>query len=267
MSGTPPAPEPNARYTFGDTLPAGQRLALLAEVYADSCEDFLRSWAPRAPARALDLGCGPGHTTALLHRVLSPLRTTGIDTSQAFVEQARTCAQEGVDHLLADVTVAPLPVGEADVVYARFLLTHLTGPEQVLGLWGQALAPGGRLLVQENASMRSASPEFDRYYDIVRRMQLHHGQDMFIGLGLGDLARAAGLRVVRHGLRRLVLPARAMARLHLMNLRHWRDGEFARNHLDPGELDALETWLEAVAEGIENAEPVVQELGELVAER
>lgn len=253
-------------YTFGDTVPAGRRLALLAEVYAGSTRDFLRRWAPSRPSCAVDLGCGPGHTTALLHRVARPGRTTGIDNSPAFLEQARATATAGIDHVQADVT-APLPVRAADVVHARFLLTHLTGHERVLGLWADALAPGGRLLLQEVASMGSASPEFDRYYSMVRGMQRHHGQEMYVGTRLGDAARAAGLTVVHHGLRRLVLPAPGMARLHLMNLCHWRCGEFARDHLDPGELDRLQAWLRAVAEGAQEAGPVVQELGELVAER
>jgi hypothetical protein len=57
-----------------------------------------------------------------------------------------------------------------------------------------------------------------------------------------------------------------MAALHVLNLRTWRDGRYARSAFDPDELDALDAALAAIAHG-GPSEPIEQDLGELVLSR
>ena len=45
------------------------------------------------------------------------------------------------------MTRSPLPVAGADLVFARFLLTHLSDSRRALETWAAALAPGGRLVL------------------------------------------------------------------------------------------------------------------------
>src|SRR4051795_1345013 len=78
-----------AQYTFGDNATAGDRLSLLAAVFEESSATLLRRAAPVAPAVAVDLGCGPGHTTALVARCTGATRTWGLDASEGFLTQAR----------------------------------------------------------------------------------------------------------------------------------------------------------------------------------
>src|ERR1700684_3759487 len=63
-------PRPH-RYAFGDTATASQRLGVLASVFVPTSTALLRSLrggsgSGTPPALVLDLGCGPGHTTAML---------------------------------------------------------------------------------------------------------------------------------------------------------------------------------------------------------
>lgn len=252
------------RYTFGDNPTAGERLGQLAAAYEPATILFVQEWAPAAPALVVDLGCGPGHTTRLLHQVTGAVRTIGLDGSAAYVETARTAAPAGVHFTVADVTLPALPVPPADVVFARFLLTHLADPVAALAVWAAALAEGGRLLVQESALLTPPSDGFARYYDLVAALQRHHGQALDIGARLGELAAAAGLAVAGFRRRHLLMPAAVMARLHVLNLRTWRHEDYIRDTTDAADLDDLDAWLVAVASGARRADAVGQDLGELV---
>lgn len=255
------------QYTFGDTPIARSRLDLLADVYRPATDAFLTEYAPRGPGLAVDLGCGPGHTTLLLHEVTGAVRTTGLDSSRRFLELAAAGAPPGVDFLHADVARGPLPVPPADVVFCRFLLTHLSEPAVALRAWLDAARPGGVVLVQENARLASPAWQLQRYYELVGSVQRWHGQSLEIGARLAGLAAEAGAEVAYLGRRRLVIPAPVMARLHVLNLRTWRDHPVIHSLADPEEIDALDAWLEAVATGRLTTPPVDQELGELILRR
>ena len=99
------------KYTFGDSDRAAERLALLAEVFRPTTETFLRARGPAAPSLAVDLGAGPGHTTALLAEVLGPARTVAIERSPAFAARARAHLGAhlgpGAEVLQADVRALP----------------------------------------------------------------------------------------------------------------------------------------------------------------
>jgi hypothetical protein len=56
-------------YTFGDTSLAARRLALLADVFEPPSRAFLAEFTRVAGDQldlAVDLGCGPGHSTRLV---------------------------------------------------------------------------------------------------------------------------------------------------------------------------------------------------------
>src|SRR5262245_19728996 len=134
-------PGPTNRYTFGDGPVAADRLALLAATYEPSSARLLRMCASLAPRRAIDLGCGPGYSTRLLHAVVAPAATVGIDSSADHIARARASAPPGVDYAVHDVTAVPLP-GEPppDLHYSRFLLMHLRDPARALAGWAAAAA-------------------------------------------------------------------------------------------------------------------------------
>jgi trans-aconitate 2-methyltransferase len=250
-------------YTFGDDPVAAGRLDLLAHVYEQPTRSLLARWAPARVRLAVDLGCGRGHTTRLLHAVLEPDATVGVERSPAYVASARAylADQPGVRVVEHDVTL-PLPVEGAELVFARFLLTHLAGPVAALRVWAAALAPGGRLLVQETARLVSRDPALGRYYELVAELQQRHGQALDVGARLAELAAEAGLTVERAAVRQLEQEPREMAALHVLNLRSWRRDPEAAD-FDDDELDALDEALVAIARG-GPAEPVEQDLGELV---
>lgn len=253
-------------YTFGTTADAAQRLALLADLFAPRTRDLLGRVLPMLPGgrvrHAVDLGCGPGHTTRLLHELTGAARTTGVERSADFLALARSVAAQGIEYVEADVT-EPLPVGPADVVHARFLLTHLARPVDALRTWAGALGPGGRLVVHEVAALDSEDPVLHRYYELVAALQRSHGQALDVGARLSELGAAAGLHVEHADVVGWHPDTATMATLHVMNLRTWRHDPFVAGTTDPAELDALDAALVEIARGRESA-PVEQSLGEVV---
>ena len=77
----------SARYTYGDSDVATERLCLVAEVFEPTTRAFLRRAELENPRLALDLGCGPGCDDEELGR--AGYYVTAIDWSPAMVDEAR----------------------------------------------------------------------------------------------------------------------------------------------------------------------------------
>lgn len=145
-------------YTFGDTALAAERLALVAQVFASSSRRLMEESTPRHANVVLDLGCGPGHTTRLLAEACAPQRLVGVDASEAYVSLARRLTTgSGVEFAVHTVTDLPLPGSPADAIFARFLLSHLPNPLQVVEGWGGQLHPAGVVVLGE-VELIDASP-------------------------------------------------------------------------------------------------------------
>jgi len=139
-------------YAFGDSALAARRLALLAEVFEPTSRAFLAHVGAHLsgppPELAVDLGCGPGHTTRLLVSVLGPRRVLGLDQSASFVALAAADAPPGAEFAVHDVTAVPFPCPPAGLLSCRFLLGHLPDPAAALAAW-RRVAPEGRLVLFE----------------------------------------------------------------------------------------------------------------------
>ena len=250
-------------YTFGDNPTAADWLALLAATYEPSSARLLRPCASLAPRLVVDLGCGPGHSTRLLHALLSPAATVGLDRSGDYVARAREIAPPGVAYAVHDVA-RPLPGERPDLLYCRFLLTHLSDRRQILAGWAKSAAPRAALVVEETADMISSDPVFQLYYRLVGALQAHYGQELHVGTVLDEALVGSGWEIEISALREISLPAPRMARLHHMNLATWRHDPFARAAFAPETLDELGAGLKAIADGHLDAPDVRHVMRQLV---
>jgi trans-aconitate 2-methyltransferase len=181
-------------YEFGDSDRAAQRLALVARVFEPASRAFLAEAGRRGGALALDLGCGPGHTTELVASAIEAERCVGLDASPAYVTAAKRRAPAGCEFLCHDVLAAPYPTGRADTIYARFLVTHLADPPAAIAVFASQLAPGGRLLLDEVESITSDGAPFQRYLALVSAVLASQQQCLFVGDRIAAIAaRAASL--------------------------------------------------------------------------
>jgi trans-aconitate 2-methyltransferase len=255
------------KYTFGDNGQASARLRGLAELYEPETRELLELGDVRAPALALDLGCGPGWSTRLIKDVLNPRRTVGLDASERYVAEARQNHGSDLEFKVHDVTRAPFPVPAPNVMFCRFLLTHLRSLGQVLRTWASVAEADALLFVHETESLETENPKLRRYYDLVAQLQQHYGQTLLVGTVLEASFENSGWHLVQN--KRCVLEKQAsdMASLHLSNLRTWRHDEYAARSFDADEMDSLEASLERIACGAEDGGIVVNSARQIVARR
>jgi SAM-dependent methyltransferase len=129
-------------------------------------------------------------------------RAVGMDIDAAVVELACSDARaEGlgnVDFRVGDASV--LDGGPYDVVYARFLLSHVADPAGVVLAMVAALAPGGVVIVEDTDHTGSFchpdSPAFRRYVELYRETVRRRGGNADIGPQLPALLHQAGLQAV-----------------------------------------------------------------------
>ena len=235
-----------SHYSFGDNRLAALRLEYLAAAFAPSSRRFLQGTTPGRVELALDLGSGIGATTALVRDVTNAPRVVGYERSGNFLAIARRQYPE-LTFRDIDVLSPPYPDREADLIYSRFLLTHIHRPADVLTTSVQHLRSGGRLLLEETAALFSPVPALSRYYDLVEQLQAHHGQETLIGKKLGALA--AGLSGARTTsvLQDIPVAAAIMARLHAMNLATWKADPFMLETHGLSALEDLERELTGIA--------------------
>jgi trans-aconitate methyltransferase len=245
-----------AQYTFGDSTIASERLRIVAEIF----EPYARALLTRVdvgPVRAVvDLGCGPGHTTAMLARCFADATVIGIDQSAAYVAEAieRVAVSEprcrfvvGDVGDVGDVGAEPVPgtTAPADVVYARYLLTHLPDVASYVERWCRALRPGGALVLEEPEHISSTDPMFAAYerttYALV---QAGHGVS-WAGALLASMPTPHGMRRVHDETVAIDVTAGEAASMFWRNAHAWEPGTLARAGLDPADVRALAQQLRA----------------------
>jgi SAM-dependent methyltransferase len=204
-------------YTFGDDAIAAERLLVLDEVFAPTTDGLLGA-LDVAPQSVLDLGCGPGATTARLVARFPDARVTGLDASVEFLARARRTVP-GAAFTVADVT-APLPGGPHDVVYARFLLAHLPDVAAALAGWGAALAPGGVVVLEETESIATDDADFARYLEVTATRVDGAGARLYAGPLVVD-ALPPDLRRLRDEVRRVDVTVGQAAAMFWRNLASW----------------------------------------------
>lgn len=176
------------------------RLSVLAGVLAPTTEQLFERAGRLAGATAIDVGCGGGDVTFALARQVGPQgHVTGIDLDEEKLAHARAEAEaQGIPQIsfaAGDVTKA-WPVRDAGLVYARFILTHLSNPHCMLKQAMAALKPSGMILVEDiDIAGRFSHPEcaaLDTAAELYMELSRRRGGDPLIGRRLSLLLEEAG---------------------------------------------------------------------------
>lgn len=107
--------------------------------------DLLALVRPVPGGEVVDLGCGDGRLTSILHERTGAARTTGIDSSEAMLAAAGAHAGDGLVFEQGDIASFARPV---DVVFSNAALHWVPGHEELLARLAGCLGPGGQLAVQ-----------------------------------------------------------------------------------------------------------------------
>jgi trans-aconitate 2-methyltransferase len=118
--------------------------------FADACTlpaiDLVSRIVLTAPRRVVDLGCGPGNSTAPLKARWPEAAVTGIDSSQELLAAGRR-DHPGIDFVQGDIAswTATEPV---DVLFANASLQWVSGHQGLVPRLFDQVAPGGVFAVQ-----------------------------------------------------------------------------------------------------------------------
>ena len=129
-------------------------------------EDLLSLVTPIPGGRAVDLGCGPGPLTRVVHEKVGAAATLGIDSSDAMLAKAEAHTGGGVTFARGDIgNFAAEPA--FDLVFSNAALHWVPDHPALLERLTRAVAPGGQLAFQvpdnfEHPSHRTAEAIADR---------------------------------------------------------------------------------------------------------
>ena len=208
-------------YVIRGGVEGRERLRLLSAVMGPSTRALLAEVGIAAGAACLDLGCGGGDVTLELARALGPGgRVLGVDLDEIMVDMAR---REAEKHRLSNVAfevrdvVSWEPDEQFDVVYARFLLSHLSDPGTLIRAVHRYTRPHGVVIV-EDIDFRGHFAEpgcraLQQFVELYTKSVEARGADPNIGPRLPGLLRTAGFGNVQM---RLVHPAALMGGIKLL---------------------------------------------------
>ncbi len=117
--------------------------------------ELLARIAAEAPKSVIDLGCGPGNSTALLARRWPRARLEGLDSSEAMLDQAR---RSGVDAAWHSGDIAAwAPARRYDVIFSNATIQWIADQDTLLPRLMSFLSPGGVLAFQVPCNFNAPS--------------------------------------------------------------------------------------------------------------
>ncbi len=151
--------------------------------------------------RCIDLGCGGGEVTFEIARLVAPGGlAVGIDMDDIKLELAREAAAA---RNIGNVSFKRLSVNEwsdpstYDIVYCRFLLTHLARPVDLLRRMFEAARPGGTVVVEDvdfdGWCCDPPNAGFEFFLRTYSEVTARRGGDHAVGRKLLRYFRAAGI--------------------------------------------------------------------------
>lgn len=191
------------RYSIRGGDEGKARLDLLARALQPTTLAALERAGIPVGGHGVDLGCGGGHVTRQLARLVADHgMVVGIDLDPRVVDLAREDALAdgltNVEFRAGDIT--EFEDEDLDFVFARLLLCHLPSAADVIAAAVSALRPGGVLLVEEPEFSACFSwppnSDYDQCMALQREVIRRRGGDPDLGPKLPALFVAAGLHDV-----------------------------------------------------------------------
>ncbi len=190
----------NEKYILQVGDKTNDRLKLLNQIYNSFSLDFLKKHELRSGMTILDIGCGFGIMTCKLAELVGTSGyVIGIDNS---AEQLEIAHQKASEKKIKNIKFIKLSVYDLecldqkfDLVWGRFILSHLTEPEKVISKVYQQLHPEGIFCSDETFTPLFSYPEhilFDQFARAVSHLFEAQGKNFNLGMYVPAKLKAFG---------------------------------------------------------------------------
>jgi len=209
-------------YAIRGGVKGRERLRILSRTMQLSTTSLLERLGVGSGLTGLDVGCGGGDVTVELGKRVGPHgRAVGADVDETVLDLARgEVAAQGIRNVdFRAVDIRTQNAGsDFDVVYARFLLTHLEDPMSMVAAFYNHLRPGGLVIVEDidfNGYFTwPDSAAFRRFLELYCAVTRKRGGDPNIGPRLPLLLADGGFEKVDMN---IVQPMGAQGEVKLIN--------------------------------------------------
>jgi SAM-dependent methyltransferase len=194
-----------SRYAIGGGIEGKERLKLISQVLLPTTWQLLNTVGLSKGMKCLDVGCGGGHITRLLASLVGAQgKVVGTDSDGEILALAQQDASaehlNNVEFRQADAAIYK-DEEKYDLVYARFLLTHLSEPEKCLDAMLRACRPDGVIVIEDidftGSFCYPYCAAYHRYTELYKQVIHRRGGDPNIGPKLPGMLGKTGVADVQ----------------------------------------------------------------------
>jgi malonyl-CoA O-methyltransferase len=181
------------RRAFGRAAPAYAATAVLQKEVESRLLEQLE-YLQRAPARILDVGCGPGRASAALKKRWPDAQVIALDLALPMLREARK--QTGwwrprFARVQADARALPIADASVDLLFSNLCIQWVDDLPALFAEWRRVLAPGALLLVSSFGpdtlhELRAAFAAVDAGEHVNRFAPIQAVGDAMLASGLRD---------------------------------------------------------------------------------
>ena len=179
-----------------------ERLKVLFETLLPGTKQLFKKAEIENAQVILDMGCGGGDITGELARINPNAIIQGYDRDQSIIEIAnqREDKLPNTEFKILDITQNEIGYNQYDIIVSRFLLSHLTSPENALSKFYDGLKSGGKVIVEDvDFDGHFCYPDcsaFDKYVEFYTHTSTIRGMDPYIGRKLILMVKNAGFDIL-----------------------------------------------------------------------
>lgn len=178
------------RRAFGRAAATYEEHAVLQAEVASRLRERIDASA-FAPQRVLDVGCGPGRSSAHLRALFPQSDFIALDLALPMLSAAREFLSGSAARVCADAQALPIADASVDLVHSSLCLQWCEDPGLALAEFHRVLRPGGLLLFSTFGpgtlhELRSAFASVDATPHVSRFIDMHDIGDALLATGFRD---------------------------------------------------------------------------------